>query len=293
MRRRLAIGLLCLLSAPALAQEPGTGGAASETAALSFFSFTPAKPQLPRLSVKLPWASDMSRAQDAYRKGDFVAARENLERAAANGDVIALWYLGHIWRLGRGVPVNDVKALTYYARVVEAFTPEESDPQHLRVMVDSLVRVADAYRSGNKAAEIAADPARAYAMYNTAASYGHPAAHYALGVMTLQGSGVKRNPETGLKWLMLAARKRYAPAEAALGELFWQGGDVQQDRVKGLMWYILADETATEDATISDRLTALTREATPAERAAAEARAKLWSQKHPANVIAAASLSGD
>ena len=45
----------------------------------------------------------------------------------------------------------------------------------------------------------------------------------ALGVMSIKGQGVKQNPQQGLKWLMAAARKRYAPAEAYLGELYWEG----------------------------------------------------------------------
>ena len=63
--------------------------------------------------------------------------------------------------------------------------------------------------------------ARSYLKIATA--YGHPAAQYALGVMNIKGEGVKRNPQQGLKWLMAAARKRYAPAEAYLGELYWDG----------------------------------------------------------------------
>ena len=62
--------------------------------------------------------------------------------------------------------------------------------------------------------------------------------------MSIKGEGVKKNPQQGLKWLMAAARKRYAPAEAYLGDLYWSGQIVNGDRTRAVMWYILARESA-------------------------------------------------
>ena len=256
---------------------------------MSFFSFSPAKAlQAAGVTVSVPWASDMSKAKAAYRKGDFVAARESLERASAQGDIIATWYLGHIYRLGRGVDANSAKAFEYYMMVVEAISADDSDPQRLRVMVDALVRVADTYRTGDATAAIQPNPRQAFRMYNTAASFGHPAAHYALGRMMIEGTGVRRNPEMGVKWLVLAARKRYAPAQAELGDLYWQGGIVRQDRVRALMWYRLAEESADPGTypEIFDRADTLEAQATESERADAEAKAKSWADKYPATVVA-------
>ncbi|MDP4824163.1 MAG: hypothetical protein NWR47_09475, partial [Aestuariivirgaceae bacterium] len=134
---------LCLAPVAAGAQALVSSQEAPQ-AGMSFFSFSPAKAlQAAGVTVSVPWASDMSKAKAAYRKGDFVAARESLERASAQGDIIATWYLGHIYRLGRGVDANSAKAFEYYMMVVEAISADDSDPQRLRVMVDALVRVAD------------------------------------------------------------------------------------------------------------------------------------------------------
>ena len=270
------------------AQELVAVGEAPQ-AGMTFFSFAPAKAmEAAGLAVSMPWASDMSKAQEAYRKGDFVAAREYLGLASEQGDIIATWYLGHIYRLGRGVPADSAMAFTQYMKVVEAFSADESDPKRLRVMVDALVRVADTYRTGDATAGIAANPREAFGMFNTAASFGHPAAHYALARMMIEGKGVRRNPEMGVKWLMLAARKRFAPAQAALGDLYWQGGILRQDRVRALMWYKLAQESTEPGAypEIVDRLSILEAQATESERADAFARAKSWSDKYPATVLA-------
>jgi uncharacterized protein len=283
----VAAGALLLPPHLAGAQDYASSGEAPQ-AGMTFFSFAPAKAlQAAGMNVSAAWTSDMSKAQEAYRKGDFVAARESLERASGQGDIIATWYLGHIYRLGRGVPADSAKAFSYYLKVVEAFSADESNPQRLRVMVDALVRVADTYRTGNEAAGITANPREAFGMFNTAASFGHPAAHYALARMLIEGNGVRRNPEMGVKWLMLAARKRFVPAQAALGDLYWQGGILRQDRVRALMWYKLAEESTEPGAypEIADRLLMLESQATDSERADALARAKSWADKYPAAVV--------
>lgn len=284
----LALGLLLLAPLPAAADEE-----APSQPAFAFFSFIPAKPDLSPAGLRLvmPWASDMTKAREAYRQGDFTTAREYLEIAAEKGDLIANWYLGHLYRLGRGVAPDPIKAFKYYSVVVAAFDPQERDERRLRVMVDSLVRVADMHRTGKGYMR---DPAEAYRMYNMAASFGHPAAHYALGIMTLEGHGIRRNAEMGLKWLMLAARKRYAPAEAALGDLYLDGKILRQDRVRALTWYMLAVQTAHEGEhpEIFERFSAIQSEVTETELATAEARARKWDRKYPSR-FQSVNLQGD
>jgi TPR repeat protein len=92
----------------------------------------------------------------------------------------------------------------------------------------------------------------------------------------------------GVKWLMLAARKRFAPAQDALGDLYWQGGILRQDRVRALMWYKLAEESAEPGSypEIGDRVMILEAQVTESERADALARAKSWADKYPTSVLA-------
>ena len=151
------------------------------------------------------------------------------------------------------------------------------------------------YRIGDARAGVEANPRQAFAMYNTAASFGHPAAHYALGLMSMAGLGVKQNVDQGMKWLMLAARKRYAPAEAALGDLFWKGEVVPRDRIRGIMWYMLAEQTAGPERhpEIMDRLDGLIAEASDPERLEAQTRARLWAERYPVGGMATAVLTAD
>ena len=271
------IGLLIWLSIP--------HNSRAEDSTFNFFSFSPAAPQLspPKVKSVAPWAEDMKKARLAYSSGNFENARVFLEKASTEGNILASWYLGHMYRLGRGVAADTGKAFHYYSIVAEAFTPDEPDPRRLRITIDALVRVADIYRVGDKQASIAPDARTAFRLYNTAASYGHPAAHYAQGLMTLKGQGVKANPEKALRWLFLAAKKRYAPAEALLGDLFWKGEIVKQDRTRALMWYVLATQSARpeENPEIFDRYNELAGEMPQDQRLEADNRAKLWAEKYP------------
>jgi TPR repeat protein len=152
-------------------------------------------------------------------------------------------------------------------------------------MVDALVRVADYYRTGNRAAGVPQNFERASRIYRLAATYGHPASQYALGVMAMRGQGMRKQPEQGLRWLLAAAKKRYAPAEAALGDLYWQGDIVRRDRTRAVMWYLLARSTTRQgDAPeIYDRLDKMLSETPEAERLEAEARATVWADQFPAD----------
>ena len=252
-----------------------------------FYSYLPAAPDIkaPDLDFIPFWTDDLKKAKRAYKEGDFDKARKYFERASDDNNIVADWYLGHMYRLGRGVTRDDAKAFSYYGRVADAFDSEESDQNRLRIMVDALVRVADYYRTGSKAAGVPQNFDRASRIYRLAATYGHPASQYALGLMAMRGQGMRKQPEQGLRWLLAAAKKRYAPAEAALGDLYWRGEIVRRDRTRAIMWYLLARSTTRpgEQPEIYDRLDKMLAETSEAERLEAEARATVWADQYPAD----------
>ena len=250
-----------------------------------FFSYLPAPPKLKLPSLQIPfWTDDLKKAKNAYNDGNYSKAIKYFRKASDDGNIVANWYLGHIYRTGKGVAVDPATAYSYYSRVAEAYDPDEPDPKRLRIMVDGQMRVADYQRTGIPQAGIKADPATAAATYlRLASGYGHPGAQYALGVMTLNGQGVRKNPQQGLKWLMAAARKRHPGAQAYLGDLYWTGKVVQRDETRAVMWYILAQATANQadDAAIIERADALRSEVSDATRLEAEARARVWADQYP------------
>lgn len=281
---RAMLAVLCGAGALLILTPQGVQANDLDDLTAQFYSFVPAAPSLKGSALIPPiWADDREKARAAYRAGDFAAALKYLEDASEDGDLVATWYLGHMYRLGQGVPVDDAKALQYYEVVARAFNPDEGDNRIRRVVIDALVHVAGYYRTGDEVAGIKAWPERAFEIYKLASTYGHPAAQYALGLMYFEGVGVKRNRQQAMRWLMLAARKRFAPAEALLGEMYWQGEYVHRDRTRGLMWYMLAQESAQPEETpeIFDRFDRLMIEASDSERTEAETLAESWSAKFP------------
>jgi TPR repeat protein len=250
-----------------------------------FYTYLPAAPELkmPDINILPFWTDDLKKAKRAYRDGEYGKARKYFEKESEDGNIVADWYLGHIYRLGRGVTQDNAKAYSYYSRVADQFDDDERDEMRLRICVDALVRIADYHRTGDEAAGIPRDYPRAIRIYRLATTYGHPAAQYALGLMSLRGQGMKKNPGQGLKWLLAAARKRYAPAEAKLGDLYWDGDMVASDRTRAVMWYILAKATAKpeEYPQIYDHYDAMLAEVSEEERLEAEARATVWAEQYP------------
>ena len=283
----LAACAMGFMLAPATAADDEQKGPLSE-----FYSYLPAAPDIHLPEISIPfWTDDLKKAKRAYKSGDYPRALKLFRSSSDDGNIVADWYLGHMYSQGVGVPRDDAMAYSYYTRVAEHYDPEETDPNRLKITVDAMVRLADYQRTGAVNAGIQPDPKAAAQSYlKIATAYGHPAAQYALGLMSIKGEGVKKNPSQGLKWLMAAARKRYAPAEAYLGDLYWTGQIVNGDRTRAVMWYILARESARpeDNPDIFARAQQIEASVGEDERIEAEARAKVWEEQYPAEKVKAA-----
>ncbi len=278
----LTAGFCGLLAVPELA-----GAQESDAFSKQFYSFMPAKPKLdaPSIGDASLWQGHMQKAKRAYRDGEYGRARKHLEAALENGNNLAAWYLGHIWRLGLGVDADQGKAFDYYERVAAEYDAAEPRPGVLDIVVDSVVRVADYRREGDSASGIKADPPTAFRLYNAAASHGHPGAQFGLASMYLKGTWLNKNTDQALRWLTLAARKNYPPAQALLGDLYWSGDILPEDRARAIMWYTLATKSAQPEMypQIFDRHSVMLAEATEAQRLDGEARAHDWSERFPSS----------
>jgi TPR repeat protein len=252
----------------------------------SFFSYLPAPPELhlPKLDFAPFWTSDLKIGRKAYRNGDYDRALKYFRKASDEGNATAEWYLGHMYRLGRGVVMDQGVAYSYYSRVAEAYANEDNDSKRMRIAVDCQLHMADYLRVGVTSAGIPPAPEQAARIYlRLASNYGHPAAMYALGVMNIEGQGVQKNPQQGLKWIMASARKRNARAQAYLGQLYERGDIVLPDETRSLMWYVLAAETATAEDEGDIRATAKIKYAAASDdiKLEADARARVFSDQFP------------
>jgi uncharacterized protein len=276
----LLLLVLCLAT-PAAAAEPD-----AEDQGAGFFDYLPAAPELKLPEIHIPfWTTDLKKAKKAYQNGNYDRALKFFRRESDDGNVVADWYLAHMYRLGQGVEIDASVAYSYYTHVAENYDADEADQKRLRITVDSQVWLAHYRRVGIPAAGLKADPANAARSYlRLASTYGHPVAQFALGEMNMMGDGVKQNPQQGLKWLTAAARKRNPEAQAYLGDLYWSGRSVKKSETRAVMWYTLAIETAKpeDNPNILNRYNELISLVDEDTKIEAEARAKVWAEQFPA-----------
>jgi hypothetical protein len=234
-------------------------------------------------SRSLFWSDASEQALDAYRSGDYETAREIWEDEAEAGDLIGQWHLAIMHRLGQGVRVDNATALRYYEMAASQFDADRSNPDVFSLTRDALFWVAYYNYVGDEQAGIQSRPAFAFRLYTTTANHGHAGSQFYIGIMFLNGQGITRDSRQGMRWLNLAAQKRYAAAMAQLGEIYWQGELQEQNRARGLMWYTLASESAREEENpeIFNRYEELYLEADDEERRMAEGLALQWSQHNP------------
>ena len=116
--------------------------------------------RLPKLELPMFWTSDLKQGRDAFTRGDYAKARQAFLRASDEGNPVADWYLGHMYRMGRGVPMDAAIAYSYFSRVADAYDgdDDQSDPYRLRINVAAKIRVADYLRRGRPSAHLEANP---------------------------------------------------------------------------------------------------------------------------------------
>ncbi len=292
----LGMGLVVAGLMLPVGSRPVTAGDVLDLPIRQFHSYEPAPRAYQSGATTRPgWKEDLERARTAWRKGQYVAARKAFERAARRGSLVAAWYLGHIYRLGKGAKRDDLRAYRYYRKVALAYDPDETNRMRLMMTVDALVRVADYYRTGIGRKRLKRDPRRAFRLYNIAAGHGHPGAFYGLGLLALKGEGMRKRPRRALGWLMKAAQLDHAPAAILLGDLARNGlkGYIRKDPVAALSWYLIAARMPVDKdqgQRLVQRIKALSTQLDEAGRTRAEALAErfvLASRKVPSHTVSA------
>jgi TPR repeat protein len=83
-----------------------------------------------------------------------------------------------------------------------------------------------------------------------------------------------------MRWFERAADQGFSDAQATSGAYYWVGRGVPKDLIKAYFWSTLALRQG--DSSMESRLEGLTLQMTPAQVAAAQARADEWLRQHRA-----------
>jgi TPR repeat protein len=220
-------------------------------------------------------------------------AEEWYRLAAARGDREAMFALAMFRLTGRGAPQNRPEAVKLL-----------SDAAKLGHIVASY-DLALLYLEGQMLPQ---DFGRAAELMKMAADAGNPQAQYALATFYKDGRGVKQDVQESTRWLGLAARAGYTDAEIeygialfngtgtpknerAAGEFFIKaarknnavgqnrlalmyasGRGIKADPVQAARWHLIAKAGGNNDQYLDE----FVRKMKPADRAAAEDKAKPW-----------------
>jgi cell division septation protein DedD len=186
-----------------------------------------------------PALADVKAGVDAWSRGDYAVAVREWRGPAEAGDADAMFNLAQAYRLGRGVPVDEARAETYYARAAAKGHLQAADTYGLMLFQagrreQALPYVEDAARRGDPRSQyllgiayfngdfVSKDWVRAYALLTLANSAGLPQAGAALAQMDEHVPLAQRQQGTGLAQQMRqdadsARGRELASAELAMG----------------------------------------------------------------------------
>lgn len=204
------------------------------------------------------WAGPLEEGIAAFERGDFRAAKDDLEPLAIKGDAVAQYYLGDLlvrYAVGPGKEVG----VNWLKKSASAGVP------------DAMNSLATLLAEGKF---VAADQAQATALFMQAASLGYLPAYYNLGLRSYEGVGRPRDPLDASEWFRLAADQGLASAQFSLGVLYAGGEGVKFDIVEAYKWMTLAMKQGHPQAA-GDRKT-IAEKMTPAQIHEAEKRVAQW-----------------
>lgn len=172
-------------------------------------------------------AADLMKGTRAFENQDYETALKELAALSKEGDSDATNMIGQMYENGWAVPQDVSKARALYTQCANI--------GHLGC-VNSLRKLKDK------------DYQKELLVVQPKADAGDLSAMNRLGQMYEFGYGVKRDPDTALKWYRSAADAGSVAAQYNLGRCYNFGTGVKQDFAEAERWYLKAAEQGHSDA---------------------------------------------
>jgi uncharacterized protein len=161
--------------------------------------------------------------ETAIRKGEYVAALQELRPLSAKGDAAAQYALGWMYLQGAGVPQSYTEAEKWW-RLAAGQGHVEAQSNLGGMYGIGMGGVRQDYKEAAKWNRKAAEQNFANAQYN-------------LGINLQKGLGVAQDYAEALKWYRKAAEQGHARAKTQIGEMYSKGWGVRQDNKEAFKWY--------------------------------------------------------
>ena len=136
-------------------------------------------------------------AVSAYDRGDYTRAAQLLRPLAEQGDALAQYNLGVLYRKGRGVPQDDVQARQWYEKAA------------VQGQAKAQYNLGTLYFNGEG---VPKDYQQALRWFRLAADQGEAVAQTKMAIMYDDGQGVPHDIVQAYKWYSLAATNGDKPA---------------------------------------------------------------------------------
>jgi len=181
------------------------------------------------------------------------------QEASNHGSARATYFLGELYRIGKGVDQDDEMAVKLYRQAAD------------RNDAPAETALGRAYITGEG---VAKNVKLGLDWVNKAAAQNDSGALAELGFLRLTGEGLPRDSKEAAKLFLAAAEMGHGGAQFSYAILLEKGEGVARDDRAALMWALLADDRDIKGADkeaehIAARLS-------PADRAEAERQAKAW-----------------
>ncbi|MBP5533488.1 MAG: SEL1-like repeat protein, partial [Lachnospiraceae bacterium] len=195
---------------------------------------------------------------------DYVKARSCYENANQKGSIDSLYYLGEMYRLGMGTPVNYQKAAAYLTDTVKYDTSnpkalvslallymegngvEENQDKALELMTEAnILNDLSSYYYMGVLREKRGECSEAVKYYRNAHKFSdvseeHALAAYRLGLIYEEGQGIIHDDSKSFVYYLEAAQKGIVDAQYRVAVFYENGRGTDTDRRKARTWYIKA-----------------------------------------------------
>lgn len=197
-----------------------------------------------------------AKADEAYKKGDYVTAVDLYRQAAEQGYADAQNGLGNMYFMGQGVPQDDAEAVKWFRKAAEqgntlALSNLASSYYLGRGVIQDYEEAVKWYRKAAEQGDLFAqlqlgnmyssglnvpkDDVEAIKWYRMAAEQGNETAKEA--VRRLSSKEPEREESDSVKWYRKAAEQGDAAAQCKLGYMYEYGKGVTQDKSEAIKWF--------------------------------------------------------
>jgi hypothetical protein len=149
------------------------------------------------IGLAVPAWADFQAGMDATTRGDYATALREWRPLAEQGDALAQYNLGVLYRKGRGVPQDDVQARQWYAKAAA------------QGQAKAQFNLGTLYFNGEG---VPKDYQQALRWFRLAADQGEAVAQTKIAIMYDEGQGVPQDIVQAYKWYSLAATNGDKPA---------------------------------------------------------------------------------